>query len=80
MNELAVRADCADLFHGSKLPGQDLVDNAGGIAIALGCRRALGAIHYEVVAGAANAPRRPLWYEGDELAAVFAPTADRAPR
>jgi hypothetical protein len=35
---------------------------------------------YEVVAGAANAQRRPLWYEGDELAAVFAPAADRAPR
>jgi hypothetical protein len=35
---------------------------------------------YEVVAGAANAPRRPLWYEGDELAAVFAPAAERAPR
>jgi hypothetical protein len=35
---------------------------------------------YEVVAGAANAQRRPLWYEGDELAAVFAPAANRAPR
>ena len=34
---------------------------------------------YEVVAGTANAQRRPLWYEGDELAAVFAPAADRAP-
>jgi Zn-dependent M28 family amino/carboxypeptidase len=33
---------------------------------------------YAVVAGAANAPLRPLWYEGDELAAVFAPKADRA--
>lgn len=35
---------------------------------------------YGVVAGTANAPRRPLWYEGDELAAVFAPSAERAPR
>lgn len=35
---------------------------------------------YEVVAGTANASRRPLWYEGDELAAVFAPDAERAPR
>ncbi|WP_218043094.1 M28 family metallopeptidase [Steroidobacter gossypii] len=35
---------------------------------------------YAVVAGAANGSRRPLWYEGDELAAVFAPTADRARR
>lgn len=35
---------------------------------------------YEVVAGTANAPSRPLWYEGDELAAVFAPAAERAPR
>lgn len=35
---------------------------------------------YAVVAGAANAPRKPQWYEGDGLAAVFAPTADRAKR
>lgn len=35
---------------------------------------------YVVIAGTANAPRRPLWYEGDELAAVFAPKSDRAPR
>jgi hypothetical protein len=35
---------------------------------------------YAVVAGAANGPHRPLWYEGDELAAVFAPTAERAKR
>ncbi|MFC4311808.1 M28 family peptidase [Steroidobacter flavus] len=35
---------------------------------------------YAVVAGAANRPHRPRWYEGDELAAVFAPTADRAKR
>lgn len=39
-----------------------------------------GQYMYEVVAGTANAQRRPLWYEGDELAAVFAPAADRAPR
>jgi hypothetical protein len=35
---------------------------------------------YGVIAGAANAAERPLWYEGDELAAVFAPRAQRAPR
>nr|WP_298723473.1 M28 family metallopeptidase [uncultured Steroidobacter sp.] len=35
---------------------------------------------YGVIAAAANAPERPLWYEGDELAAVFAPDAQRAPR
>lgn len=39
-----------------------------------------GQYMYAVVAGAANESRRPLWYEGDELAAVFAPTADRAKR
>lgn len=35
---------------------------------------------YAVIAGTANAPRRPLWYEGDELADVFSPKTDRAPR
>jgi len=31
-----------------------------------------------VIAGAANLDRRPRWYEGDALADVFAPGADRA--
>jgi hypothetical protein len=35
---------------------------------------------YAVIAGTANAPRRPLWYEGDELADVFSPKTERAPR
>jgi len=35
---------------------------------------------HAVVAGAANVSQRPQWYEGDELAAVFAPGADRAER
>ena len=33
-----------------------------------------------VVEGAAFAPQRPRWYDGDPLAAVFAPDAPRAPR
>ncbi|HEX7116774.1 MAG TPA: M28 family metallopeptidase [Steroidobacter sp.] len=32
-----------------------------------------------VVRGMADAPTRPLWYEGDKLAEVFAPDAPRAP-
>ncbi|GFE86485.1 M20/M25/M40 family metallo-hydrolase [Steroidobacter agaridevorans] len=39
-----------------------------------------GQYMYAVVAGAANGSRRPLWYEADELAAVFAPTAARVKR
>jgi len=35
---------------------------------------------YAAVAGASNARQRPRWYEGDELAAVFAPSAERAKR
>lgn len=35
---------------------------------------------YAVVAGASNTSHRPRWYEGDELAAVFAPAAERAKR
>ncbi len=35
---------------------------------------------YAVIASAANAPERPLWYEGDELAAVFSAGGPRAPR
>lgn len=34
----------------------------------------------DVVGGAANAPSRPLWYEGDALAEVFAPDRKRARR
>ncbi|WP_129648028.1 M28 family metallopeptidase [Peristeroidobacter agariperforans] len=39
-----------------------------------------GQYMYAVVAGTANAPDRPRWYEADELAAVFAPAAERAKR
>lgn len=42
--------------------------------------RRWGQYIYAVVAGTANASRRPQWYEGDELGAVFAPAADRAKR
>ena len=35
---------------------------------------------YAVIAGAANAPSRPQWYEDDELAVVFAPMSARAKR
>lgn len=33
-----------------------------------------------LITGAANAPSRPKWYEGDPLAEIFAPDADRASR